>query len=82
MDRSGAMPRRAWVEIRDQAGELLTTVPAWIDAGTVGADLPTFPPGTLGTIQLCTDEDEGGELDPAELAELPTARSFLIVEMG
>jgi hypothetical protein len=82
MDRSGAMPRSAWVEIRDRDGKLLMTVAARIKGGAVSAELPTFPPQTYGTIQLCTDE--GGETDPTELEikELPTSPQMLVVQMG
>ena len=84
MDRSAAMPRAAWVEIRDPAGELLERVPANIDGGLVTAALPVFPERTYGTIQLCTDEDGTIECepDPPELEELPTSPRALIAALG
>lgn len=82
VDRSGAMPRSAWVEIRDAEGELLASIPAHIHGGTVTADLPTFPPNTRGSIQLCTDEDEPSYREEATVKELPTTPRTLIVEMG
>jgi len=82
MDRSGAMPRSAWVEIRDAAGALLVSIPARIQGGTVSADLPAFPPNTHGTIQLCTDEAGTIDREAAELAELPTNPQIMVVEMG
>jgi hypothetical protein len=82
MDRSGAMPRSAWIEIRDARGQMLASVSAEIDGGTVSAWLPAFAPNSQGTIQLCTDE--GGEIfrDEAELTELPTASQLFVVQMG
>lgn len=43
MDRLGAMPRRAWLEIRDANGELIQTVSATIHGGTVRAEVPCLP---------------------------------------
>lgn len=82
MDRLGAMPRRAWVEIRDEAGELLESVTARIDGGTVIAELPKFPPGAVGTIELCIDEDGTIHRDLRDSGLLPTGQEWLIVEMG
>ncbi len=81
MDRSGAMPRSAWVEIRDPDGELLASIPAQIRGGTASADLPAFPPGTQGRIQMCTDEGPI-DRDDREAQELPTEASTIIVQMG
>lgn len=83
MDMSGAMPRAAWFEIRDEAGELIAKVPGHISGGGISAELPTFPPGTLGTILLCTDHDGDIHCDEdVELGELPTTRSMRIVQIG
>ena len=79
---SGAMPQSAWVEIRDAAGELLASIPAEINGGGIYADLPAFPPGTLGTVQLCTEGDEGVFREEAELEELPTQPLIMGVQMG
>jgi hypothetical protein len=76
------MPREAWVEIRDAAGELLVSIPARIQGGGVSADLPAFPSNTRGTIQLCTDEGGTIERDIPELRELPTTPSVMLVQMG
>jgi hypothetical protein len=76
------MPRSAWVEIRDEAGELLASIPARIEGGGVSAELPAFPPGTYGTVQLCTDEGGTIERDDAKLEELPTSPRILLVQMG
>jgi hypothetical protein len=76
------MPRSAWVEIRDDAGELLVSIPARIQGGSVSADLPAFPPNTLGTIQLYTDEGGRTVQDPPELEELPTKPLLMVVQMG
>jgi len=83
MDMSGAMPTSARYEIRDAAGELLTTVAARIDGGTVSADLPAFAPGTLGRVHLITVDADGAEFrENAELEELPSSPIVLITEMG
>lgn len=79
MDRSGAMPRSAWIEVRDPNGALLVEIPAQIDGGTVSAELPAFPPNTLGSIQLCCDD---GYRDEVEIEPLPTKRLVMVVEMG
>jgi hypothetical protein len=76
------MPRSAWVEIRDETGELLVSIPARIKGGDVSAELPGFPPGTRGTVQVCTDEDESNSEDPPEVTELPTEPTGLVVNMG
>jgi hypothetical protein len=73
------MPRSAWVEIRGAAGELLVSIPARIESGTVSADLPAFPPNTRSSVRLCTDEEDG---IPPSLQELPTTPRLLIVQMG
>jgi hypothetical protein len=75
------MPRSAWVEIRDAAGELLVSIPAEIDGGTVSAELPTFPPHTIGSITFCADEGGTIDRDERELRELPTGPSVFIAEM-
>ena len=83
MDMSGAMPRSAWIEIRDQARELMVSIPAQIDGGRVTAEIPAFPPSTLGTIQLCTEDGDGTiDRDEPELRELPTEAQIMLVEMG
>ena len=82
VDRSGAMPRSAWVEIRNAEGELLASIPAHIHGGAVTAELPTFPPNTLGSIQLCTDEDEPSYREERTVKELPTTPQTLMVQMG
>jgi hypothetical protein len=76
------MPRSAWVEIRDQAGGLVASIPARIAGGSVTAELPPFPPTMQGTIQLCTDEEGRICRDPAELRELPTVPGFMVVNIG
>jgi hypothetical protein len=80
VDRSAEMPRRAWVEIRDEGGELLEQIPATIAGGGIQAEIPGFPPNTRGTIHLLTEPDEGFE-EP-QLQELPTAPQLLIVQVG
>jgi hypothetical protein len=82
MDRSGAMPRSAWVEIRDPDGNLLHSIPAQISGGSVSAELPTFPAGTLGTIQLWTDESPEEAHESQRLEELPTEPLIMVVQMG
>ena len=76
------MPRAAWVEIRDASGEMLVSIPAEISGGGIFADLPAFPPGTLGTVQLCTEGDDGIVRDAAELEELPTQPLMMGVQIG
>jgi len=76
------MPREAWVEIRDEAGELLKSIPARIDGGAVSAELPAFAPGTRGTIQLCTDENGSVFCEDEEVEELPTDPLLFVVQMG
>jgi hypothetical protein len=84
MDMSGAMPRAAWFEIRDASGALLTKVSGHIAGGGISAELPAFPPGTLGTIALCADFD--GEIDcetESVLEELPTnGQSIIVAQIG
>jgi hypothetical protein len=82
MDMTGAMPRSAWFEIRDETGELLASVPARIDGGSISAELPTFPAGTTGSIQLCTGDGKDVHRDPAELGELPASPVVMVVQMG
>ncbi len=82
MDRSGAMPRSAWVEIRDERGELLERIPAKISGGSVSAELPAFPAGTRGTVELITDRDQGLEREPPDVRELPTDQALFVVHMG
>jgi hypothetical protein len=48
MHRLGPMPRSAWVEIRDQAGGLVASIPARIEGGSVTAELPPIPTGDAG----------------------------------
>jgi hypothetical protein len=80
MDRSGAMPRRAWVEIRDPDGRLLREVPATISGGSIQAEIPAFPPNTSGSIQIHTEPDEG--LADTEVRELPTGPQLLVCQIG
>jgi hypothetical protein len=82
MDMSGAMPRSARVEIRDPDGNLLHSIPAQISGGSVSAELPAFPAGTLGTIQLCTDESPEEATEALGLEELPTEPVIMVVQMG
>jgi hypothetical protein len=80
MDRSAAMPRRAWVEIRDQDGRLLRELPATISGGSIQVEIPAFPPNTRGKIEVHTEPDEG--LADTELRELPTGPQLLIHQIG
>jgi hypothetical protein len=82
MDMSGAMPRAAWVEIRDPAGGRLESIPAEIEGGGIYAQLPAFPPGTQGTVQLCTGSEGEVWRDEAELQELPTSPALMITLIG
>jgi hypothetical protein len=82
MDMSGAGPDSAWVEIRDAAGELLVSIPASVDGGSIMADLPAFPPNTVGSVQVCTERNGKIDRDPRELKELATSPGILFVEMG
>jgi len=82
MDMTGAMPRSAWFEIRNAEGELLESIPATIDGGSISAELPVFAPGTRGSVQLCTEQDGTIDRDPPELEELPSSPVTIIVEMG
>ncbi|MGH2973759.1 MAG: hypothetical protein ACRDLL_02680 [Solirubrobacterales bacterium] len=82
MDRSGAMPRSAWIEIRDPEGELLASIPARINGGTVTADLPTFPPETKGSIELCADEEPIDFREERRIQDLPTRPLMFVCEMG
>jgi hypothetical protein len=78
----GSMPKAAWVEIRDPAGELLESIPAEIDGGGIYAQLPAFPPGTRGTVQLCTRSEGEVWRDEAELRKLPTNPALMITLIG
>jgi hypothetical protein len=82
MDMSGSMPRRAWVEIRDEAGELLASIPSQINGGTITAELPPFSPGAMGRIQLCTEDEATVYRRQAELEELPAGPQLLVFEVG
>jgi hypothetical protein len=82
MDMSGAMPRSAWVEIRDADGELIVSIPAEVNGGSITADLPAFPAGTYGTIQLCEDYGDSIEREEPKLVELPTDPQMMLVQMG
>jgi hypothetical protein len=80
MDRSAAMPRRAWVEIRDPQGRLLRELPATISGGTISAEIPAFPPKTFGSIELHTEPEEG--LADTEVREFPTGSHLLVYQIG
>ena len=80
MDRSGAMPRRAWVEIRDLEGRLLRELPATISGGAIQAEIPAFPPNMRGSVEVHTEPDEG--LADTEVRELPTGPQLLIYQIG
>lgn len=82
MDRSGAMPRQAWVEIRDADGKILVSIPAQISGGSVTATLPAFPAGTRGTVELFTDEDSPEHREVPEVKDLPTTELLMVVQMG
>jgi hypothetical protein len=81
MDRSAAMPRRAWVEIRDPQGRLLRELPATITGGGISAEIPGFPPNTIGRIEVHSDPEEG-LADDAELEPLPTSPQLLLYQIG
>ena len=80
MDRSGAMPRRAWVEIRDPDGRLIRELPATIRGGAIQADIPAFPANMRGTVEVHTEPEEG--LADTEVRELPTGPQLLIYQIG
>jgi hypothetical protein len=80
MDLSGAMPKSAWYEIRDEDGNLLESITAKIDGGTITATLPGFPAGTMGTVRLMT-ETGPMELDEPDLEELPTEESLALTQL-
>lgn len=65
------MPSNAWVDVRSTTGAVLETIPATIERGAIHAPLPAFPPGQLGTIQVCTNIDGKIERDRGRLEELP-----------
>jgi len=77
------MPRKAWIEIHDEAGALLATCPSEIDGGTIRTRLPKFEPGARGTLTMCEVEPDGTVFrvrdDPQELLSTETV---LIVETG
>lgn len=81
---SGPMPHEAWYEIRDAEGELLETVSAKIAGGTVSAELPAFPPGARGRIELCMRwaGEEQVIREEEDLRDLPSRPSLAIVQMG
>jgi hypothetical protein len=82
MDRSTAMPRSAWLVIRDSDGALIDAIPATIDGGQVRAPVPAFPPGTRGTIRLCTDQAGPIDLERPEITDLPTSRGTFTADLG
>jgi hypothetical protein len=80
MDRCGAMPRRAWVEIRDPDGRLLRELPATISGGAIQAEIPAFPPNIRGSVEVHTEPDAG--LADTEVRELPTGPQLIIHQIG
>jgi hypothetical protein len=80
MDRSAAMPHRAWVEIRDDKGRLIRELPATISGGAIQAEIPAFPPNTRGTVEVHTEPEEG--LADTEARELPTRPQLLGFQIG
>jgi hypothetical protein len=48
----------------------------------VSAEIPAFPPGTRGSVQLVTDEGGAIERDPARVGELPTNPQMFIAMLG
>jgi hypothetical protein len=51
--------------------ELLQTIPATIKGGTVSAEIPGFPAGTLGTVQMRYSPPEDLDEKPPEPRTLP-----------
>ena len=49
------LPTGAWAEVRDSAGERLTTLRARLERGAIVVDVPAFAPGMRGTIALLVD---------------------------
>jgi hypothetical protein len=81
VDRAGPMPHEAWYEIRDTEGDLIETVSAKIAGGTVSAELPAFPPGSRGRIELCmrwTGEEK--VVREEDLRDLPSRPASAIVQ--
>ena len=78
MDLLGALPERAWFDIWDEKGNLIVTIEASCDAGQISAELPAFPPGTLGRITDRYDNDPAGPGD-GPLEELPTLPSVRVI---
>jgi len=84
MDMIGPMPDEAWFEIRDANGKLLEAVAARIAGGGISAELPVFPPGTRGKIELCMRwaGDEKVVREEEELRDLPTEPVLQLVQIG
>ena len=84
MDLSGAMPRRAWLIIRDRVtgGELLT-VPSEIDGGTLRTKVSALGEGVeVDLIRRLEWRDGTVSEDEPEPMTLPAGCWFQIVEMG
>ncbi len=85
MDMSGAMPRRAWIEVRDEAGKLLGSFPSKIDGGTIITELPGFGEGARGTMTRFTEEVDGKVAcmrEEEEVEDLPSEPTIFSVQMG
>lgn len=82
MDRSGAMPRRAWLEVRDAAGTLLHSAEARIEEGAISAECPAFPEGSRGRVAFREDGEPTTTPEAAEIGPLPTEAVIVIDETG
>jgi hypothetical protein len=89
MDMSGAMPQRAYVEIYNEAGELVLTLASRISGGTITTEYPGFPAGTRGRkreVWVFADSDPNGVGEPSPndlpLEELPTEPVVIVSQVG
>jgi hypothetical protein len=80
MDMIGRMPRRAFVEIRAEDGELLEQIRAKVneDQGSISAPLPAFAEGERGTVVLFTDGEAAWEDEMGELLAAPVVLTWQI----
>lgn len=82
MDRSGALPRSAHIDVWSRDGTLLLTVEATITGATITAELPAFPTGTRGAVVLREDTEPNEPPMDEAFRELPTEATTVVFETG
>lgn len=76
------MPKRAWLEVKDESGEVIEVRDAEINSGSVSVQLPVYEVGKLGSMVICTDiPGETYEITDG-LEQLPTELCIYTVQSG